>query len=102
MNNTEKREHDKQYMKIAKIISSNSHAKKLKVGALIVKDRMIISDGYNGTPAGFPNECEFEAAPGDRLKTRPHVLHAESNAILKLARSTNSGVRRRISRRSSR
>lgn len=76
---------DLQYLKIAKIWAECSSATKLKVGAIIVKDLTIISDGYNGTPHGFPNECEDETG-----KTYPHVLHAETNAITKLARSTQS------------
>jgi dCMP deaminase len=70
-------------MEIAEIWSLNSYAKKLKVGAIIVKDGSIISDGYNGTPSGFDNTCEdFEG------NTYAHVLHAEANAITKLAKST--------------
>lgn len=91
--------HDIQYMKIAKIWAENSHARRNKVGAIIVKDNMIISDGYNGMPAGFDNNCEIEIRsfrPEDgeciELKTRPEVLHAEANAITKLAKSTNSSV----------
>lgn len=70
---------------MAKIWSENSHAKRLKVGALIVKDNIIISDGYNGTPKGFENECEDENG-----NTKSYVLHAEANAITKVAKSTNS------------
>lgn len=77
--------HDKQYMKIARIWAENSYATKLKVGAIIVKNRTMIADGYNGTIAGFPNICED--ANG---KTFPHVLHAEANAISKLAKSNSS------------
>lgn len=77
---------DEQYIKMSYIWASCSYAKKLKVGALIVKDRTIVSDGYNGAPPGFPNICEDE-----RGKTYPYVMHAEANAILKLARSTQSG-----------
>ena len=76
---------DKQYLRIAQIWSENSYAKRLKVGAIIVKDQMIISDGYNGTPRGFQNICE-----DDNGDTHPYVLHAEANAITKVAQSTNS------------
>lgn len=72
-------------MKIVGIWSENSYAEKLKVGALIVKNGQIISDGYNGTPSGFPNICEDESG-----NTYPYVLHAEANAITKVAKSTNS------------
>lgn len=77
--------HDRQYMRIAKVWADNSRAKRLKVGAILVKDKMIISDGYNGTPTGFENECEDETG-----KTKPYVLHAEANAITKVAKSNNS------------
>ena len=76
---------DKQYLRIAQIWSENSYAKRLKVGAIIVKDQMIISDGYNGTVSGFANVCE-----DDMGNTHPYVLHAEANAITKVAQSTNS------------
>ena len=76
---------DKQYLRIAQIWSENSYAKRLKVGAIIVKDQMIISDGYNGTPQGFKNICE-----DNNGNTHPYVLHAEANAITKVAQSTNS------------
>lgn len=76
---------DKQYLRIAQIWSENSYAKRLKVGAIIVKDQMIISDGYNGTPRGFANVCE-----DDNGNTHSYVLHAEANAITKVAQSTNS------------
>jgi dCMP deaminase len=76
---------DKHYLEMASIWSKNSYCKRRQVGALIVKDRMIISDGYNGTPAGFENECE-----DDNFKTKPYVLHAEANAITKVAKSGNS------------
>ena len=74
-----------------------SHARRLHVGAVIVKDDTVISYGYNGMPAGWDNNCEYEhytlGNPNDyELKTRPEVLHAESNSISKLARSTNSGL----------
>lgn len=76
---------DTRYLRMARIWSENSYCKRRKVGALIVKDKMIISDGYNGTPSGFPNVCED---PDD--VTFPYVLHAEANAITKVARSNNS------------
>tara|TARA_Y100001938_G_C8076128_1_gene426218 strand:+ start:1258 stop:1650 length:393 start_codon:yes stop_codon:yes gene_type:complete len=75
-------------MKIAKVWSENSKATRNKVGCIIVKDNRIISDGYNGTPKGFDNNCEL-MYQGD-LITKPEVLHAESNAISKLAASTMS------------
>lgn len=81
--------HDKQYLKMALIWASNSHAKRLKVGALIVKERTIISDGYNGTIQGFDNECEVIS--NGVLVSKKEVLHAEANAITKLAQSNNSG-----------
>jgi dCMP deaminase len=70
---------------MARIWSENSYCERRKVGALLVKDKMIISDGYNGTPSGFPNVCET-----DEGTTFPYVLHAEANAITKVARSNNS------------
>ena len=76
---------DKRYMRMAFIWSENSYCERRKVGALIVKDKMIISDGYNGTPSGFENICEDE-----NNVTKPYVLHAEANAITKVARSNNS------------
>lgn len=76
---------DRRYLRMAKIWSENSYCLRRKVGALIVKDKMIISDGFNGTPSGFPNVCEDEANV-----TFPYVLHAEANAITKVARSNNS------------
>lgn len=76
---------DKKYIRMALIWAENSYCKRRKVGALVVKDKMIISDGYNGTPTGFENVCEDE---NDRSK--PYVLHAEANAITKLAKSSNS------------
>ena len=85
------------YMQTAKIFAELSHARRLHVGAIVVKDDRIISIGYNGMPAGWDNDCEYEAAPGfgeavpPLLKTRPEVLHAESNAISKLARSSEGG-----------
>ncbi len=76
---------DKRYLDMAKIWAENSYCKRRKVGALLVKDKMIISDGYNGTPSGFENNCEDESN-----KTKPYVLHAEANAITKVAKSNNS------------
>jgi dCMP deaminase len=76
---------DKRYMRMAYIWSENSYCKRRKVGALLVKDKMIISDGYNGTPSGFENICEDEDN-----KTKPYVLHSEANAITKVACSNNS------------
>jgi len=109
---------DKKYLKMARIWATNSHAIRNKVGALLVKDNMIISDGYNGTPKGFDNCCEYEVkcdydwdqdfglmgtsdicnkynndcskCPHHYLVTKPEVLHAEANAITKVAKSTNS------------
>lgn len=77
--------YDKAYLRIAREWSKLSHCKRKQVGALIVKDRMIISDGYNGTPTGFENPCEDEEG-----YTKWYVLHAEANAILKVANSTQS------------
>ena len=77
------------YLKMAEDLSTLSHAKRRKVGCLIVKDTQIISEGYNGTPCGFDNNCEY-IDHVDEMYTKPEVLHAESNAITKLARSTNS------------
>lgn len=76
---------DKSYLKMAGVWAENSYCQRRKVGALIVKDRMIISDGYNGTPCGFENVCEDENGI-----TKPYVLHAEANAITKVAKSNNS------------
>ena len=98
---------DKRYLRMARIWSENSYAIRRQVGALVVKDRMIISDGYNGTPSGFENICEDAICqkPNDpycpggpecfncefvKLKTKPYVLHAEANAISKLAKSLNN------------
>ncbi|MCQ2093984.1 MAG: deaminase [Bacteroidaceae bacterium] len=75
---------DKRYLRMAQIWSENSYCQRRKVGALVVKKQMIISDGYNGTPSGFENICE------ENDVTKPYVLHAEANAITKLARSHNS------------
>jgi dCMP deaminase len=76
---------DIRYLEMARIWATNSYCKRRQVGALIVKDRMIISDGYNGTPSGFENECEDE-----NDHTKSYVLHAEANAITKVAKSNNS------------
>lgn len=76
---------DLRYLRMARIWSENSYCQRRKVGALVVKNKMIISDGYNGTPSGFENVCETE----DNV-TKPYVLHAEANAITKLARSENN------------
>lgn len=75
------------YLRMARIWAENSYCVRRKVGALIVKDKMIISDGYNGTPSGFENKCEDEEG-----RTKPYVLHAEANAITKVARSNNSSA----------
>jgi len=76
---------DQRYLKMAAIWAENSYCRRRKVGALLVKDKMIISDGYNGTPSGFENICEDENG-----MTKPYVLHAEANAITKVAKSNNS------------
>ena len=76
---------DKRYLRMARIWSENSYCQRRQVGALVVKDKMIISDGYNGTPSGFENVCEDE-----NDVTKPYVLHAEANAITKIARSGNN------------
>ncbi len=76
---------DKRYLRMAVVWAENSYCKRRQVGALIVKDKMIISDGFNGTPSGFENVCEDE-----NNVTKPYVLHAEANAITKVAASSNS------------
>ena len=76
---------DLRYLRMARIWAENSYCVRRQVGALIVKDKMIISDGYNGTPSGFENVCE-----DDNGLTKPYVLHAEANAITKIARSGNN------------
>ena len=76
---------DTRYLRMAFIWAENSYCQRRRVGAILVKDNMIISDGFNGTPSGFPNICEDEEGA-----TRPYVLHAEANAITKVARSHNS------------
>ena len=83
---TEEKQHqlDQRYLRMAKIWAENSYCKRRQVGALVVKNQMIISDGFNGTHSGFENVCE------ENDVTKPYVLHAEANAITKLARSHNS------------
>ena len=76
---------DRSYIEMAGVWARNSYCRRRQVGALLVKDRMIISDGYNGTPSGFENICE-----DNNGVTKPYVLHAEANAITKIARSSNS------------
>ncbi len=76
---------DERYLEMASVWAKNSYCKRRQVGALLVKDKMIISDGYNGTPSGFENICEDENGV-----TKPYVLHAEANAISKVAKSGNS------------
>lgn len=87
MEETEKqRVLDGRYIRMARIWGENSYCKRRQVGAILVKEKMIISDGFNGTPSGFENVCEDEATG----RTKPYVLHAEANAITKVARSNNS------------
>ena len=86
---------DKKYLRVAKVISEESYAKRKKVGCIIVQTNQIIAEGYNGTPSGFDNDCEYKKEnhpfiKSDALTTKPEVLHAESNAITKIAKSTNS------------
>ena len=76
---------DRSYIEMASVWAKNSYCKRRQVGALLVRDKMIISDGYNGTPSGFENVCEYENGI-----TKPYVLHAEANAITKVAKSGNS------------
>ncbi len=76
---------DYRYLRMAHVWAENSYCQRRQVGCLVVKDKMIISDGYNGTPSGFENVCEDESGV-----TKPYVLHAEANAITKLARSSNN------------
>lgn len=83
--NTKQKLLDQRYMRMARIWAENSYCERRKVGALLVKNKMIISDGYNGTPSGFENECEDE-----NNQSKAYVLHAEANAITKVARSHNS------------
>ncbi len=80
------RQLDQRYLRMARIWAENSYCVRRQVGALIVKEKMIISDGYNGTPSGFENVCEDEVTG----RTKPYVLHAEANAITKVAKSSNS------------
>ena len=85
MESEKQRKFDERYLRMARIWAENSYCVRRKVGALVVKDGMIISDGYNGTPCGFENVCE-----DDNNVSKPYVLHAEANAITKLARSSNN------------
>jgi dCMP deaminase len=85
MDSKKRKKYDTKYLEMAQIWSELSHAKRTKVGAILVKDNTIIADGYNGTPQGFENECEDQ-----QNTTKWYVLHAEANAILKVARSTQS------------
>ena len=82
---SKQRKFDLRYLEMARIWAKNSYCQRRQVGALVVKNNMIISDGYNGTPSGFENVCE-----DDNGITKPYVLHAEANAITKLARSSNN------------
>ncbi len=82
---------DQRYMSMARIWAENSYCVRRKVGALMVKDKTIISDGYNGTPSGFENVCEWEAGDNQGT-TKPYVLHAEANAITKVAKSGSSSL----------
>ncbi|MBO4660534.1 MAG: dCMP deaminase family protein [Prevotella sp.] len=84
MMNNKQHNLDLRYLRMARIWAENSYCQRRQVGALVVKDKMIISDGYNGTPSGFENVCEENGV------TKPYVLHAEANAITKLARSHNN------------
>ena len=85
MNNDKQKKFDQRYLQMARIWAQNSYCQRRQVGALVLKEGMIISDGYNGTPSGFENVCE-----DDNGITKPYVLHAEANAITKLARSSNN------------
>ena len=85
MNKDKQLKFDLRYLEMARIWAKNSYCTRRQVGALVVKNNMIISDGYNGTPSGFENVCE-----DDNGITKPYVLHAEANAITKLARSSNN------------
>ena len=85
MNNDKQKKFDQRYLQMARIWAQNSYCQRRQVGALVVKEGMIISDGYNGTPSGFENVCE-----DDNGIAKPYVLHAEANAITKLARSSNN------------
>ena len=81
------RQFDRSYLEMAAVWAKNSYCTRRQVGAILVRDRMIISDGYNGTPSGFENVCEDENGV-----TKPYVLHAEANAITKVAKSSNSSL----------
>ena len=85
MDKEKQKKFDQRYLEMARIWAKNSYCTRRQVGALVVKNNMIISDGYNGTPSGFENICE-----DDNGVTKPYVLHAEANAITKLARSSNN------------
>ena len=85
MDTEKQKKFDQRYLEMARIWAQNSYCQRRQVGALVVKSGMIISDGYNGTPSGFENICE-----DDNGVTKPYVLHAEANAITKLARSSNN------------
>jgi dCMP deaminase len=85
MESEKQKKFDQRYLEMARIWAKNSYCTRRQVGALVVKNNMIISDGYNGTPSGFENVCE-----DDNGITKPYVLHAEANAITKLARSSNN------------
>ena len=85
MNKEKQLRFDRRYLEMARVWAQNSYCQRRQVGALVVKDGMIISDGYNGTPSGFENVCEDASGV-----TKPYVLHAEANAITKLARSNNN------------
>ena len=87
MNAEKQHQFDLRYLQMARIWAENSYCVRRKVGALLVKDQMIISDGYNGTPSGFENCCEI-----DENTTKPYVLHAEANAITKVAKASNSSL----------
>ena len=87
MDSEKQKQFDQSYLNMAQEWAKNSYCRRRQVGALIVKDRMIISDGYNGTPSGFENICE-----DDTNKTKAYVLHAEANAITKVAKSSNSSA----------
>ena len=84
---TKQEQFDRRYLEMAEVWAKNSYCVRRQVGAILVKDKMIISDGYNGTPAGFENVCEDEEGI-----TKPYVLHAEANAITKVAKSSNSSA----------
>ncbi|MBR6423357.1 MAG: dCMP deaminase family protein [Bacteroidales bacterium] len=84
---SKKHQFDRSYLEMASVWAKNSYCTRRQVGAILVKDRMIISDGYNGTPSGFENVCEDENGV-----TKPYVLHAEANAITKVAKSNNSSL----------